>query len=95
MSASSSSGSGTATPPICALSCPCSLSIWSSRHDNAKGHPDHPLSDAELLEKFRANLRFAGVADAAAGELAGRILNIDALDDVGLLADAIAGAVAA
>ena len=72
-----------------------SFGVKQVRHDNAKGHPDHPLSDAELLEKFRANLRFAGVADAAAGELAGRIMTIDALDDVGLLADAVAGAVAA
>ena len=64
------------------------------RYDNAKGHPDHPLSDAELLDKFKANLRFAGVADAAAGELAAGILNIDAVDDVRLLADAIAGSLA-
>lgn len=63
------------------------------RHDRAKGHPDHPLSDAELLDKFKANLRFAGVADAAAGDLAQGVLNIDALDEVRPLADVIAGAV--
>ena len=46
---------------------------------------DNPHAAAKMDELF----------SDAAGELAGRILTIDALDDVGLLADAIAGAVAA
>ena len=37
-----------------------------ARETNAKGHPDNPLSNAELLAKFRANAGLAGVtADAA------------------------------
>ena len=60
---------------------------------SAKGHPDHPLSDEELLAKFNANLRFAKVSDAQAAELAEAILSIDSLSNVQPLADAIAGAV--
>ena len=63
------------------------------RHDNAKGHPDHPLSDAELLAKFRANLRFAAVGDETACELADAIMNIDEQEDMRPLAEAIAGAI--
>ena len=59
---------------------------------NAKGHPDHPLSDAELLAKFKANLRYANVPDARAAELAEQIMAIDSLSDVRPLADALAGA---
>ena len=65
------------------------------RHDNAKGHPDYPMSDAELLAKFRANLRFAAVGDETAGELADAIMNIDLQDDMRPLAEAIAGAIPA
>ena len=64
------------------------------RHINAKGHPDFPLSDEELLAKFKANLRYAKVPDTRACELADLILSIDALSDVRPLADALAGAVA-
>lgn len=63
-------------------------------HTNAKGHPDFPLTDDELLAKFRANLRYAKVNDGQAAELADAIMEIDSLSDVQPLADAIAGAVA-
>ena len=64
------------------------------RHENAKGHPDFPLSDDELLAKFNANLSYAGVAARDAALLAEQILSIDTLPDVRVLADAVAGAVA-
>ena len=48
---------------------------------------------AELLEKFRANLRYAKVEAGRAEEIAQGLLNLDALPDVRMLADAIAGAV--
>jgi 2-methylcitrate dehydratase PrpD len=60
---------------------------------SAKGHPDNPLSDDELLAKFKANLRYAKVSDGQAAELADAIMDIDSLTDVRPLADAIAGAV--
>ena len=63
------------------------------RQTHALGHPDDPLSDDELLKKFRANLRYAKVPDDQAEELAETLLSIDTLDDVRPLADAIAGAV--
>jgi len=62
-------------------------------HANAKGHPDFPLSDDELLAKFKANLRYAKVGDEKAAGLADAIMDIDSLSDVQSLADAIAGAV--
>jgi len=49
---------------------------------HAKGHPDNPLSDAELLEKFTANVRLAGFSSRGAKALAKDILDIDALPDV-------------
>ncbi len=64
------------------------------RQTNAKGHPDHPLTDDELLAKFKANLRYANVAEKQAIELAQCIMEIDGMADVRPLADAIAGAVA-
>ena len=60
---------------------------------SAKGHPDNPVTDDELLAKFKANLRYAKVEDERAAELADAIMNIDSLPGVGALADAIAGAV--
>ncbi len=60
---------------------------------SAKGHPDNPLSDDELLLKFKANLRYAKVDEARATELAEAILSIDSLSNVQPLADAIAGVV--
>lgn len=60
---------------------------------SAKGHPDNPVNDDELLAKFKANLRYAKVSDRQAAELADAILAIDRLPDVRPLADAIAGAV--
>jgi len=60
---------------------------------NAKGHPDCPLTDDELLAKFKANLDYAQVGEAEALALAEQIMEIDSLPDVRPLADALAGAV--
>ena len=59
---------------------------------SAKGHPDNPLSDDELLAKFKVNLRYANVPEARATELANEIMEIDSLSDIRPLADALAGA---
>lgn len=77
----------------CTLRAHGPFGIREVRHDNAKGHPDHPLSDAELMAKFEANLRYAGVTPAETGRLAAALLDIDRLGDVGTLAEALAGAV--
>jgi 2-methylcitrate dehydratase PrpD len=63
------------------------------QHTNARGHPDFPLSDEELLAKFHANLRYAKVPNAKAAELADAIMTIDTVPDLRPLADAVAGAV--
>ncbi len=49
---------------------------------NAKGHPDNPLTQDELLAKFKANVRLAGVTPSAAQKLAQQILDIDRAADV-------------
>ncbi|MSQ51344.1 MAG: hypothetical protein EXR28_05595 [Betaproteobacteria bacterium] len=59
---------------------------------HAKGHPDHPLSDAELLDKFNANLSYAKVSATDAAQLAQAIFAIDELEDIRPLAEAIASA---
>ncbi len=79
---------------ICTIRAHGAFGVREVIETSAKGHPDNPLSDDELLAKFKANLRFARVSDERAAELADAILNIDSLSDVQPLADAIAGAVA-
>lgn len=64
------------------------------QHTNAKGHPDHPLSESELLAKFMANMRYAGVAESAASRLARDIQNLDAADDVEPFIESLGRAVA-
>ena len=53
-----------------------------AREINAKGHPDNPLSNDELLAKFKSNVRLAGVTADAAEELAQQILDFDNFPDV-------------
>ena len=48
---------------------------------NAKGHPDNPLTHDELLAKFKANVRLAGMTPSAAQKLAQQILDIDRVAD--------------
>ena len=45
--------------------------------EQAKGHPDLPLSADELIAKFATNVELAGIADHAAHELAGRLLELE------------------
>ncbi|MGZ5719044.1 MAG: MmgE/PrpD family protein [Burkholderiales bacterium] len=77
----------------CKLHAHGAFGIREVEQTSAKGHPDNPLSDDELLAKFKANLRYANVSDGQATELADAIMDIDSLSDVRPLADAIAGAV--
>lgn len=79
----------------CTIRAHGTFGVCEVTQSSAKGHPDNPLSDKELLAKFEANLRYARVKDTRAMELAEAILSIDSLSDVQPLADAIAGAVAA
>jgi len=53
-----------------------------ARESNAKGHPDNPLSDDELLAKFKSNVRLAGVTANAAAKLARQIFDFDSIPDV-------------
>lgn len=53
---------------------------WSAETvsvDQAKGSPDLPLRDAELIEKFTANVELAGVPRGRAHALAERVLHTD------------------
>lgn len=52
------------------------------KETNARGHPDDPLSDEELLAKFRANASLAGLSADTASVLAAAILGIDAMPDI-------------
>ena len=78
----------------CTLRAHGSFGTREVEQTSAKGHPDNPLTEDELLAKFKANLRYAKVSDTHAAELADAIMNVDSLSDVRPLADAIAGAVA-
>jgi 2-methylcitrate dehydratase PrpD len=60
-------------------------------HTNARGHPDFPLSEQELLEKFTGNMRYARATDADAARFADEIMDIDGMEDVVPLWDRLAG----
>lgn len=53
-----------------------------AREANAKGHPDNPLSNDELLAKFKSNVRLAGVTADAAEQFAQRLLDFENIPDV-------------
>jgi 2-methylcitrate dehydratase PrpD len=59
--------------------------------NNAKGHPDDPVSDDELRQKFAHNVGLAGVTRERIAELAERLWSIgDAPDAAGLVQDIVA-----
>jgi hypothetical protein len=59
--------------------------------DNAKGHPDNPVSDDELRQKFAHNAGLAGVTRERIAGLANRIWSIgEAPDAAGLVQDIVA-----
>lgn len=60
--------------------------------DNAKGHPDNPMTDAELKRKFAHNVGLAGLAGSAADALAERIWTVDRAPDASRLLQWIAAA---
>lgn len=70
-----------------------SFGMKEVEHTTAKGHPDTPLTQEELLGKFMANLSYAGIARTDASVLADTIMDIDGLDDVIPLADRLGGLV--
>lgn len=49
--------------------------------ENAKGHPDDPVSDAELRHKFAHNVGLAGIAPDRAAGLADHVWSIDEAAD--------------
>ncbi len=53
---------------------------------HAKGHPANPITEEELLAKFNANTRLAGMNEADAAKLAGIIFDLDREPDVSRLA---------
>lgn len=61
--------------------------------EQAKGHPDLPLSDAELMEKFALNVALAGLRPDDARELGARILRIEQEPSIDFLPDALTGKV--
>jgi 2-methylcitrate dehydratase PrpD len=65
--------------------------ILRQRVDAPLGHPTRPISTSGVVAKFHANARYAKRPrrDAAIERMVDRVMNLDRLDDVGLLFDAI------
>lgn len=76
----------------CTLRAHGPFGLHQVREKHARGHPDNPLTDAELLAKFNANMRIAGVPDTQAAELARAVLEIDDAADVVPLVTRLASA---
>jgi 2-methylcitrate dehydratase PrpD len=53
--------------------------------DNAKGHPDNPVTDAELKHKFAHNVGLAGLSGNALAALVDRIWAADEVEDASRL----------
>ena len=53
--------------------------------ENAKGHPDNPVSDAELRHKFAHNAGLAGITPERTARLADQIWSIDEAADASTL----------
>ena len=61
----------------------------SAQANQAKGHPDAPLTAQELQEKFCANVALAGMGTAEGRELAGGLLALDRCADIGPILQAL------
>jgi 2-methylcitrate dehydratase PrpD len=61
------------------------------RVDAPQGHPARPISTEGVVTKFRTNAGYAkrSRSDAAVDRLVDRVMNLDDIDDIGLLFDAI------
>ncbi len=66
----------------CTLRAHGSFGVLEVSGDHARGHPDNPLSDAELLQKFHANTALAGLDEPASTALANELMEIDTQVDV-------------
>ena len=58
--------------------------------DQARGHPDLPLSQDDLVGKFAANVELAGIDAAAARLFAARLLNVESAPSIEVLFDLLA-----
>jgi 2-methylcitrate dehydratase PrpD len=75
----------------CTLTATGSFGTRSVTVDNAKGHPDNPVSDDALRQKFAHNVGLAGLPEDRARALAGRIWTVDeSADASGLVGDVVA-----
>jgi 2-methylcitrate dehydratase PrpD len=73
----------------CVLRAHGSFGTREVRQTFASGHPDHPLSDEELIAKYKANLAYAGITASDAERLLQDILSIDQVTDVRPLAESL------
>lgn len=69
----------------CVLTATGPFGIRTVTVDNAKGHPDNPLSNAELQAKFTHNVALAGLSEDDARDLVNRIWAIDSIPDAAQL----------
>jgi 2-methylcitrate dehydratase PrpD len=56
-----------------------------------RGAPERPVTEQDVLEKFHANLAFAGVDDDRAARIADAVLHVERCDDAATLAELLAG----
>jgi hypothetical protein len=47
----------------------------------AKGHPENPMTENEVLEKFRGNAKLV-ISETGAEELVGLVRKLERVDDV-------------
>jgi 2-methylcitrate dehydratase PrpD len=69
----------------CLLTAKGSFGMQQIAVDNAKGHPDNPVTDAELKHKFAHNIGLAGLTGNAVAELVDYIWAADKIEDASRL----------
>ena len=76
----------------CVLTATGPFGMRTVRVDNAKGHPDNPVSDAELQAKFAHHVALAGIPQARAGDLVRLGWEVDEARDASALLPAMLAA---
>ena len=83
------SGSALRDVGACVLEASGSFGTRHAEASQARGHPDHPLTAAELLDKFRANVALSGLDRDGASRLAADVLALDQASSIEALVRAL------
>jgi 2-methylcitrate dehydratase PrpD len=65
--------------------------MMSRREPINRGAPERKIADEDVIEKFRANLEFSGIADDRIERVIDAVMTLDTWDDAGAFVELLAG----